>query len=87
MLILSIMVSVDAFAQEDTWTKKADFGGGVRYAGVGFSIGNKAYIGTGSGVEGNNAAIKNDFWEYDPVSNTWSQKANFAGGVRFYATV
>ena len=33
----------------NTWTQKADFGGTARYAAVGFSIGNKGYIGTGHG--------------------------------------
>ena len=26
--------------------------------------------------------MKNDFWEYDPSSNTWTQKANFGGAPR-----
>jgi hypothetical protein len=25
---------------------------------------------------------KNDFWEYDPATNAWTQKANFAGLAR-----
>ena len=32
----------------DVWTRKADFGGIARRDAVGFSIGNKGYIGTGS---------------------------------------
>ena len=23
-----------------------------------------------------------DFWEYDPVANTWTQKADFGGAAR-----
>ena len=33
-------------------------------------------MGTGYGVSGFN----NDFWEYDPATNAWTQKANFLVG-------
>ena len=58
----------------DKWTKKADFPGGARYDAVGFSIGNKGYIGTGWGYK--------DFWEYDPVADSWKRKDDFPGGGR-----
>ena len=38
-----------------------------------------AYIGTGNG---NGYNLYNDFWEYDPSTNTWTQKANFGGSAR-----
>ncbi|TAL61565.1 MAG: hypothetical protein EPN85_04530, partial [Bacteroidetes bacterium] len=57
----------------NVWTQKADFGGGVRYNAVGFSIGNKGYIGTGS--DGGNA--KKDFWEWSQATNTWIKKADY----------
>jgi len=63
-----------------SWTQKANFGGGNRNRAVGFSIGNKGYIGTGG--YGN---YKKDFWEYDPITNLWAQKANFAGTARVHA--
>ena len=61
----------------DTWTQKADFGGGGRWSAVGFSIGSKGYLGTGS-----NASLgrERDFWEYDPAANTWTQKADYIEG-------
>jgi N-acetylneuraminic acid mutarotase len=31
------------------------------------------------------ALIRKDFWEYDPATNTWKQKADFGGGVRSVA--
>jgi N-acetylneuraminic acid mutarotase len=63
----------------NTWTQKADFGGGIRAFATGFSIGAKGYIGTG---ENNNLNLYKDFWEFDPVANTWSQKADFGGTAR-----
>lgn len=65
----------------DTWTQKADFGGMPRSGAVGFSIGTKGYIGTGSG----NGPIFGDFWEYDPLANVWTQKADFGGTARYGA--
>jgi N-acetylneuraminic acid mutarotase len=62
----------------NSWVQKANFGGTARAGAVGFSIGNKVYIGTGSDGSG----YKNDFWEYDPATNLWTQKANFGGTGR-----
>ena len=64
----------------NTWTQKANFGGGLRSNAIGLSIGTKGYIGTGVN---SSVAIspKFDFWEYNPVANTWTQKANFGGST------
>lgn len=52
-----------------------------RLAGVAFAIGNKGYLGVGNTYNG----FTDDFWEYDPASDTWTQKANFVGGARNFA--
>ena len=65
----------------DTWTQKADFAGTARSAAVGFSIGNKGYIGTGRDYTIGTLCTR-DFWEYDPVANIWTQKADFGGTAR-----
>jgi len=44
---------------------------------VGFSIGNKGYIGTGIG--GN---LNKDFWEWNKLSDQWKEIANFEGKAR-----
>jgi N-acetylneuraminic acid mutarotase len=44
--------------QADSWNQKINFGGEARRNAVGFSVGDKAYIGLGTGFS--------DFWEYDP---------------------
>ncbi|MBL0128564.1 MAG: T9SS type A sorting domain-containing protein [Flavobacteriales bacterium] len=69
----------------NNWTQKADFGGGVRSDAIGFSIGSKGYIGTGKSTDNNSSAFwghSNDFWEYDPTTDTWTQKATVGGGGR-----
>jgi len=73
-----------SFAQiPDTWVQKKDYGTTVdsTYGAFAFSIGNKGYVGTGYSKK-----RLNDFWEYDPNTDTWCQKANFAGAARVFAT-
>ena len=68
------------------WTQKANFGGTARLAAVGFNIGNKGYLGTGRSFDINgNDIYCNDFWEYDPATDSWVQKADVGGEVRAYA--
>ena len=64
----------------NVWTQKTSITTSRSFA-AGFSVNGKGYVGTGlSGANG-----LSDFWEYDPSSNTWSQKASFAGGTRYGA--
>ena len=52
-----------------------------------FAIGAEGYVGTGAA----NSAYPyptylKDFWAYDPAADSWTQKADFAGGTRVGAT-
>ncbi len=71
----------------DIWTQKADLPDiGSQYGrvgAVGFGIGNLGYFGTGNTSGSANGT--NNFYEYNPSTNTWTPKANFAGGTRAYA--
>jgi N-acetylneuraminic acid mutarotase len=70
----------------DSWQQKSDVGSNqangpsARCVAVGFSIRNKGYVGLG--LETNTSSFNTDFWEYDTLSNSWTQKANFPGGGR-----
>lgn len=64
---------------ENKWTQKKDFDGENRTGAVGFSIGNKGYIGTGYG---SGQVYLNDFWEYDPAKDAWAKKIDFNGEGR-----
>ncbi len=72
----------------NSWTQKADFAAGTssndesRYGGVGFSLGNFGYVGTGKGIDGNN---RRDFYQYDPASDKWTQIASMGGDGRMGA--
>jgi len=68
----------------NSWTQKADFGGIPRDAALGFSIGSKGYIGTGELADAYDTKL-NDFWEYDPATDIWTQKANVGSIGRSWA--
>lgn len=77
---------------DDSWQQMADMPtvNGRRDA-VGFSLGSKGYIGTGIDNDFSFAGtMLKDFWEYDPATNTWLQKADFPGaggnGIYFAAS-
>lgn len=82
-LIASLVILCNYVFAQDSWTPKANFGGGERYGAFSFSINNKGYVGTGV----DNAGIfKSDFWEYNPVNNVWTQLTDYGGGIRGFAT-
>jgi|GEM_PF-1021917 len=76
----SITLSTAATAG-NIWTQKTSMATG-RSRGITFSIADKAYIGTG--FNSTNSYL-GDFWEYDPATNVWTQKANFGGSARYGA--
>jgi N-acetylneuraminic acid mutarotase len=68
----------------NTWTQKANLGGPQRYSACGFSIGNYGYVTLGWPLSGSSGAL-NDMWQYDPATNSWTQKASFPGTGRYNA--
>jgi hypothetical protein len=79
-LLLAILLAagLTSIRAQDTWTQKADFGGTARSGAAGFSIGSKGYIGTGYD---SNISDQKDFWEYDPATNAWTQKADLGEAI------
>ncbi len=64
-------------ADAQSWVQRTNFGGTGRHRATGLAIGNKGYIGLGhvNGAQIN--VIYDDWWEYDPSSDSWTQKSNF----------
>ena len=56
------------------WSQLSDFPGGKRGYAYGVAVGDKAYIGFGSDLNG---MYPIDWWEYNMISDIWTQKANF----------
>lgn len=76
-LLLFVMLTGFAAAQAQAWIQRTNYGSTGRHRGSGFAIGNKGYMGLGH-VNGSNVNIVyKDWWEYDPSSDSWTQKADY----------
>ncbi len=76
-----------SYTPNSGWSAVSSFGGAPRAYAVGFSVEGKGYVGTGKrvGNDINPDIIYDDFWEYNPSTNNWTQKNSFDGGQRFWA--
>lgn len=61
------------------WVQRADFGNFGRHRAVAVGIGNKAYAGTGHLNGDGTDEWFSEWWEYDPATNAWTQKADYIG--------
>jgi len=80
--LLQLIIFLTFFnSYADNWVQKASVGGIQRNGAVGFSINSigKGYVGTGGDGYG---GFLNDFWAYDPLTDTWTQIANYLGAGR-----
>ncbi len=72
-----------------TWVEMSEFNGTARAGAVAFSVGNKAYVGTGyfNSVNYSQPMERfDDFWEFDHSTDLWSQRAALPGAARSHAT-
>ncbi len=76
--ILTLLFCLITLASEaQYWIQKSSFAGVGRHRAVGCATENKGYLGLGH-VNGSGVNYSyQDWWEYDPSSNSWSQRANF----------
>lgn len=68
----------------DAWTQIATLPGSKRRNAIAFTIGDFGYVGTGMNeaiATALGAETLNDFWEYDPTLNSWTEKASFPGAT------
>jgi hypothetical protein len=64
----------------DTWTQKDDLPGPSRHHPFYFGIGDIAYVGFGHGNNFmGNLSIYNDFYQFDPATDEWTQLNDFPG--------
>jgi hypothetical protein len=84
LLFAAFLVSGIAVQAQNSWTQKADFSGVARDWAIGFSIGDKGYIGLGEQSQSHYPAVYADFWEWEPITDTWVAKAPFPGTARIF---
>lgn len=61
------------------WTQKASIPAARRLAAA-FTVSGKGYV--SCGLVGSSTKL-NDLWEYDPVMDTWTQRANLPSQARY----
>jgi N-acetylneuraminic acid mutarotase len=78
---------------QDSWQRMADIGLDnnltninfpTRVGAISFAIGNKIYVGLGyydpHGISTPNVGLLSDFWEYNTITDEWTERAPFAYG-------
>ncbi|MBK9317766.1 MAG: hypothetical protein IPM91_02265 [Bacteroidetes bacterium] len=78
-IVVSCLLNSIIVLAQGTWVQKANLGGTIREGGVGLSINGKGYFGMG---EAGGLGAQTDFWEYDHVMNSWTQKQIFQVPMR-----
>mgnify|MGYP001070432254 CR=1 FL=1 len=79
ILIIFVLFAICDSA-EANWIRRADFGAQGRHRGTGCGLSHRGYFGLGHyNGTGINIVLK-DWWEYDPATNAWTQKADYIGG-------
>lgn len=78
LMSLSILLLVPSNLEaSNVWNQKSNVPAIGRHRGTGIAIGDKGYIGlghmNGTGVN----ILYDDWWEFDPATNSWTQKADF----------
>ncbi len=86
IIALSFLLTFVEFAAADstTWVQKANMEAVARHRCSAFALGGKGYVGLGH----YNSVINTDFadfWEYDPATDSWTQKADFGPGKRYHS--
>jgi N-acetylneuraminic acid mutarotase len=76
---LCILIAGQAYGQE--WEQRASLPGVARHHPVTFSLDGKGYVVTGGSATGR----LRDFYQYDPVTDDWTQLRDFPGGSRSFA--
>lgn len=74
-------------AQAQKWRQMAEFASTGRHRAVGLAIRNKGYAGMGHVNGTGTNYVYSEWWQYDPASNAWTQKADYANGTGTYGAI
>jgi N-acetylneuraminic acid mutarotase len=79
LLLFTLLGSISDSNAASQWTQKASFGNFGRHRAVAVGIGTKVYAGTGHTNGDGSDEWYAEWWEFDPASNCWTQKADYIG--------
>lgn len=91
-IVLYCLITIFSFSCNDpavspyqsvTFEKKSILPGSGRASAVTFVIDGKGYVALGRA--GTRTAALNDCWQYDPIFDSWNERANFPGTARVKA--
>ena len=85
LLLFLLWLPLDSFSSVH-WNQVSSHPSNARHRSSAFSIGNKGYFGGGhinSGVP----VWHQDWWQYDPASDSWTQIADYGGGAHYHSSV
>jgi len=84
-LILTLISFEFTSTATEMWNQKSKIPATGRHRGTAIAIGDRGYVGLGHmNGTGTNIVYK-DWWEFDPATNSWTQKADYP--LNNYATV
>lgn len=75
--LFCLFISLNGFCDKYVWNSKTPYPSFARHRCAAFTIGNKGYMGTGHINSGSISQAYSDWWEFDPSSNSWTQKADY----------
>jgi N-acetylneuraminic acid mutarotase len=85
LFFVTILLAIPAIAQDPyAWVQKAGFPGPARHRATAEGVGNRGYMGLGH-VNSVVDVLFDDWFQYDPGTDTWTQKASYGGGLRYHA--
>ncbi len=87
VLLVGVLLLISGITTAQKWRQMAEFGSTGRHRAVGLAIRNKGYAGMGHVNGTGTNYVYSEWWQYDPASNAWTQKADYAGGVGTYGAI
>jgi N-acetylneuraminic acid mutarotase len=84
-ILTAILLLTAVSSYGAAWEKMADFGGIARHRTTMLTLGNRIYAGLGHFNGAGPNILFEDWWEFDPATNSWSQKADYMGGICYHA--
>ncbi|NRA13198.1 MAG: T9SS type A sorting domain-containing protein [Crocinitomicaceae bacterium] len=80
-----LIVFTASSASAAGWIQQTDFGGTARHRTTMLGLGNKIYAGLGHYNGTGLNVLFEDWWEFDPATSAWTQKANYGGGLCYHS--